>query len=390
MKKLLSSVSVAVLAGAACVLSVQAQANDGDVEIHGFASQGYIKTTEENLYPVGNSGEGSFNFNDFGINFTKRLTPDLRVGLQLFAQDRGNFGNDNITLDWAYGDYRYQDWLGVRVGKVKIPLGLYNESRDNDALRNPILLPQGLYSDYFRDVTNSILGAGIYGTAPRTSAGKFSYQFYVGTLPLNNDSALAGALAASAMSSGPTYNYGLEWQPPVDGLRFAVTGLSTEWATTFGNPAAPTNLTIEPFQRQIFSVEYVRDSLTLNAEYGLEDLDFDWGFGGPIQKRQGDSWYIGSAYRFTDWMELGAYYNEYYQDRNHRDGSSAAVFGVPNDFNMYQKDFAVTVRFDPMRDVVVKFEGHLLKGTALNWLDFTPADMVKDWTLFAAKVTYNF
>src|SRR3569833_1661158 len=122
---------------------------DADVEIFGFVSQGYIKTTKENQYPVGISGEGSYIFIDFGINFARRVAPRLRVGLLLFAQDRGNFGNDNITVDWAYGDYRHKDWLGVRVGKVKIPLGLYNESRDNDALRNPILLPQGLYSDYF-------------------------------------------------------------------------------------------------------------------------------------------------------------------------------------------------------------------------------------------------
>lgn len=390
MKNFLSSFSVAAIAGAVCIVLNPVHAADADVEIHGFASQGYIKTTEENEYPVGNSGQGSFNFNDFGINFTKRLAPDLRVGLQLFAQDRGNFGNDTITLDWAYGDYRYQDWLGVRVGKVKIPLGLYNESRDNDALRNPILLPQGLYSDYFRDVTNSVLGLGIYGTKQAGGAGKFAYQFNVGTLPLNSDSALAGALAATEMSSGPTYNYGLEWQPPVDGLRLAVTGLSTEWKTTFGNPAAPTHLSISPFQRQIYSVEYVRDKLTLNAEYGIENLDFDWGFGGPVEKRRGDSWYVGSAYRFTDWMELGAYYNAYYQDRNHRDGSNHLAYGMPNDFNMYQKDAALTLRLDPMRNVVVKFEGHVLQGTALNWLNFAPATMVKDWTLFAAKVTYNF
>ena len=390
MNKVLSSLSIAMIASAVFAPVVPAHA-DADVEIHGFVSQGYIKTTKENQYPVGNSGEGSYNFNDFGINFARRVAPRLRVGLQLFAQDRGNFGNDKITVDWAYGDYRHKDWLGVRVGKVKIPLGLYNESRDNDALRNPILLPQGLYSDYFRDVTNSILGAGIYGTGPYTPMGKFAYQFYVGTLPLNNDSALAGALQASSMTSGPTYSYGLEWQPPVDGLRVAVTGLSTEWSTTFGNPAAPTTLTINPFQRQFFSVEYVRNNLTLNAEYGLEDLDFDWSFAPSIEKRRGDSWYVGSAYRFTDWMELGAYYNEYYVDRNHRDGSSHNSFnGFPNDFNMYQKDLAVTVRFDPMRNVVVKLEGHLLQGTALNWLDFTPADMVKDWTLFAVKATYNF
>src|SRR3569832_1240775 len=386
MNKLLSSLSVAVIAGAVCITPSQAE----DVEIHGFASQGYIKSSNGNQYPVSDSADGSFNFNDFGINFSKQLSPELNVSRQLFAQSRCNLGKDVVTVDWAYGDYRYQDWLGVRVGKVKIPLGHYNESRDIDALRNPILLPQGLYSDYFRDVTNSVLGLGIYGTKQTGGAGKNAKQNNDGTKPHKNDSALAGALAATAMSSGPTYNYGLEWQPPVDGVRLAVTGLSTEWKTTFGNPAAPTHLSINPFVRQIYSVEYVRDKLTLNAEYGLENLDFDWDIDKPVEKRRGDSWYVGSAYRFTDRMELGAYYNEYYQDRNHRDGSNHAAYGMPNDFNMYQKDAAVTLRLDPMRNVVVKFEGHALQGTALNWLNFAPASMVKDWTLFAAKVTYNF
>lgn len=390
MNKMLSSASAAVILG----LSFSAPGfAAGDVEIHGFASQGYVKTTKENEYPVGNSGEGSYNFNDFGINFSKRLSPQLRVGLQLFAQDRGNFGNDTITVDWAYGDYRYEDWLGARAGKIKIPLGLYNESRDNDALRNPIFLPQGIYSDYFRDVTNSVLGFGVYGTRPLGGAGRVSYQLNIGTLPLNEDSALSGALSAMSMSSGATYNYGLEWQTPVNGLRVATTGLSTEWATTFGNPASPMNVSIEPFKRYFYSLEYVKNNLTLNAEYGIENLDFTWTPANPttFQPRRGDSWYVGAAYRFTDWMEVGSYYNEYYQDRNNRDGSNhATTYGMPNDFNMYQKDFALTVRFDPVPNVVVKFEGHAIQGTALNWLNFAPATMVKDWTLFAAKVTYNF
>src|SRR3569833_4208701 len=153
----------------------------------------------------------SNNFKNYAKKFERRVTPRLRVTLHLFTQERGNFGNDKITVDWAYGDYRHKDWLGVRVGKVKIPLGLYNESRDNDALRNPFQLPQCLYSDYFRVVTNSILGAGIYGTGPYTPMGKFAYLFYVGTLPLNNDSALAGALQASSKTTGPTYCFVFVW-----------------------------------------------------------------------------------------------------------------------------------------------------------------------------------
>src|SRR3569832_462010 len=85
MNKALSSLSIAMIASAIFAPVVPAHA-ESDVEIHGFVSQGYIKTTKENQYPVGNSGEGSYNFNDFGINFTRRLAPDLRVGLQHFAK----------------------------------------------------------------------------------------------------------------------------------------------------------------------------------------------------------------------------------------------------------------------------------------------------------------
>src|SRR3569832_2482640 len=131
MNKALSSLSIAMIASAIFAPVVPAHA-ESDVEIHGFVSQGYIKTTKENQYPVGNSGEGSYNFNDFGINFTRRLAPDLRVGLQLFTQDRGNFNNNNNTKKKTNNNKQNQEKQKKQNNKVKIPLGLYNESRDND------------------------------------------------------------------------------------------------------------------------------------------------------------------------------------------------------------------------------------------------------------------
>src|SRR3569623_2709201 len=230
MKRLLSSISAALIAGAALTTAGYA-ADDG--EIDGFASQGYIKSSNGNQYPVSDSADGSFNFNDFGINFAKKLSPDLRGGLHLFAQNRGNLGKDVVTVDWAYGDYRYQDWLGMRVGKVNIPLGLYNTSRDNDALRNPILLPQGIYSDYYRDLTNALLGAGVYGTKQLGGAGKLSYEFNVGEPPINTESAVALVMGdVQAMGSDASYNYGFECQTPVEGLRLAASGLWSKWTGT--------------------------------------------------------------------------------------------------------------------------------------------------------------
>src|SRR5712692_7441501 len=89
------------------------------IEVHGFASQGFIKTTDNNY--LAHSKDGSFEFTEAGINFTKELTDKLRFGLQLFGRKLGPTGDYNAKLDWFYVDYRWADWLGLRAGRVKLP-----------------------------------------------------------------------------------------------------------------------------------------------------------------------------------------------------------------------------------------------------------------------------
>lgn len=49
------------------------------VEVHGFISQGFIKSTQ-NEYLAKSKNFGSFEFSEIGFNFTKVLAPDLRAG----------------------------------------------------------------------------------------------------------------------------------------------------------------------------------------------------------------------------------------------------------------------------------------------------------------------
>src|SRR5688572_13264616 len=113
------------------------------VEIHGFVSQGFIVTTDNDY--LAESERGSFEMAEVGINFTRALTDRLRAGVQLFARDLGDIGDYDATVDWFYLDYRWHDRLGLRAGRVKLPFGLYNDTSDIDAARVPILLPQSVY-----------------------------------------------------------------------------------------------------------------------------------------------------------------------------------------------------------------------------------------------------
>src|SRR6185503_15024381 len=110
------------------------------------------------------------------------------------ARDVGALRDAAPRLDWAYLDFHWRPWLGLRAGTIKMPFGLYNEYVDVDAARLPILLPTSVYPLRNRDVLISHTGAAIYGTATLGTAGEVEYQAWLGTLTIpRNALELSGA-----------------------------------------------------------------------------------------------------------------------------------------------------------------------------------------------------
>ena len=140
------------------------------IDIHGYISQGYLISNRNNF--LANTENGTFHFNELGINFSTELTEKIRLGIQFAARDLGDSGNDKVIIDWAYADYQWRDWLGLRLGKIKMPVGFYNKTRDIDMLRTFILLPQGIYLENYRDACTSVnTPASSIGRASRSTSG---------------------------------------------------------------------------------------------------------------------------------------------------------------------------------------------------------------------------
>src|SRR4051812_556108 len=152
-----------------------------DLQVHAFVSPGFILTSAR-VNSLARSRDGSFEFAEAGINFTKPLSEQLRVGLQLFTRDLGPSGNYTPQVDWFYLDYRFLDWLGLRAGRGKLPFGLYNETSDVDAARVPILLPQSLYPAEGRNFLLAQTGGEIYGYLQLGGMGLGEYRLYGGTI----------------------------------------------------------------------------------------------------------------------------------------------------------------------------------------------------------------
>src|SRR5581483_5913803 len=161
------------------------------------------------------------------------------------------------------------------------------------------------------------------------------------------------------------------WNTPIDGLR---AGLGYQHAFDF-DPRETINLgpfgkihTDTPYDVDIgqASIEYTWKAWTFQAEYLRSWISSLGSQSGTVN----DSWYIGASYRFNKWMQAGTYYNEYYSDVHNRNGA-----GTPVPSDAFQKDWAISLRFDPKPWWIVKVEGHYIDGTAL--LDNNSANPVR-------------
>jgi hypothetical protein len=134
------------LAGAAA--SAEEAVSSPRFQYHGFLSQGYLKSSGNNFYGKSRDAGGSFEYYELGLNGTFQIVHRLSVSAQVLARRAGNT-EDDVRLDFAFLDYRFVDLgaarAGLRLGRVKNPFGLYNETRDVFATRPSILLPETVY-----------------------------------------------------------------------------------------------------------------------------------------------------------------------------------------------------------------------------------------------------
>ena len=198
-----------------------------DINIHGFFSQGYLKSDRDDF--IAETSKGSFQFNEAGLMFSTDLNDQLHIGMQFFARRLGNLGNDSLMLDWVFADYRWQDWMGFRIGKMKTPFGLYNEIRDIDMLRTSIILPQSVYFESWREAFFSCKGLGVYGELLLDKMGRISYQLLGGEATVPTDGGIAHYIERHGYGDIEKFEdlnsivANLVWNTPVNGLKFGGT-----------------------------------------------------------------------------------------------------------------------------------------------------------------------
>jgi len=408
-------------------LSTTVQAVEvGGVAIHGFVSQGYIKTDDVNY--LAETKKGTYQFNEAGINFNYTKNK-LRVGAQVFSRDLGDLGNNDVVLDWAMGEYRIFDELGVRAGRIKMPFGFYNQGRDVDLLRTPIFLPSAVYDEGLRDVVNAYNGFGLFGILDAKVVGDFEYELFIGSMSLEEDGlfiqdkmedvritlendlplGITGAASGMTVDCERASGGSLRWTTPVPGLRLGVSALTTDMEVNTdlelmvsplmipGGLTVPAKAWVDVrAESQVFSGEFTWDRLTLASEYNhlrlastdhmqQELLKID--SSDDVVSHEG-GWYASGTYQVLDWLTLGLYYSEFYADLEDKDGDQLGGH-TPKSY-AWQKEWVPTLRFDPVQNWVIKLETHFVDGSARCYNFNNTYKRADNWNLYAIKTSYSF
>jgi hypothetical protein len=370
---------------------------DLNIQIHGYATQGFLYTTNNNIFTT-TSSDGSPEWTEAVVNVSAQPIPKLRVGVQARYFLLGNFG-DAITLDWAAADYKFNDKFGVRFGKVKTPSGLFNETQDIDPSYMWSLLPQSIYPITSRNSILAHYGGVVYGTVNLQKAGKLEYRGWGGEREIEGNDGYWTSLVEEGITlpsgtSGAETGGALHWKTPVTGLMLGSSlarfnSFSAPLVDTYVVPAGPSKgitittpgtfavskETVPNFfgrydkNKLMFASEYTRQAGSLTLE-GVSPVPDEFNLRG---------WYGMGSYKITDKFSAGVYVSQYF------DKSS------PLGPSRYSKDWAISGRYDFNQYLYAKAEEHIIDGTAIGYdANLNPGGLKPNTKLTILKMGVSF
>ncbi len=367
-------------------------------QIHGFLSQGYVNTSDNRWY--GDSEEGSWDLREIGLNASIRPVPYLQLSGQFLSRTAGRMGNGEIGVDYALLDWtalsNADKRVGARLGRIKNPLGFFNETRDVAFTRPGIFLPQSVYFDRVRDLMLSSDGMHLYADW-RLDDAELMLQLGVGKplVDVNVEATFLGREFQGDLSSlGPVWMGKLAYERDGGRLRFALSGVigSLDFQRGPDDPPPPFLESGDiDFELLIASFQYNEEVWSLTAEFLTQEVV--WNDMGTIypSRNPGQGYYLQFDLRPIPQWEFFLRYGERIPNTNDRDGSKTEMATGAPAHTQFAKEWVLGARWDPTDSLMVRAEYHHVDGAA--WLsnrEIARKDTERFWNMLAILVSYRF
>jgi hypothetical protein len=369
-----------------------------DYQVHGFAAQAYLVSEGNNYF--GESTEGSHDFYEAALNGSVVLGSGLLASAQVMVRDAGLTDTGKPRLDYALIDWNAIQGVngsaGIRIGRVKNAMGLFNDTRDVIFARPGILLPQSVYYDGMglRGIFFSSDGAQLYGSR---TLGRHELSLSVNGA-LNRDftrkerQVLIGGSGFGAMPDEievrdlfftqllDTYDGG-RW---TFGLSHAQAQLNVEPSATF-----PIDADLRA-KLYVASVRYNAERFSVTGEYMYTRSKTRSQVLGDSASSS-DGGYVQLDVRVTPTWSAYARYDATFADADDRDGREAAETpGVDRD-SRFAHDLMLGASWKPDAHWGLWAEVHRIYGTATApALDNPDGADDERWTLFTVMAAFRF
>lgn len=148
MKLLRSCATVALL--------VSSAAHAQDWHYNGFVNQALITTSDNFMF--GETDDNlSLDYRELALIVNGSVLPQVDFSSQLLSRKAGIADDGTPRVDYAFLSWQFYESVsfthGFRLGRLKAPIGFFNDLRDSPFSRNGVFLPQSVYVDRVRNFT---------------------------------------------------------------------------------------------------------------------------------------------------------------------------------------------------------------------------------------------
>jgi hypothetical protein len=330
-------------AGAAGAVELGSQ-----VDLHGFGSQDYVQSSD-NAYLDADS-RGTWRNNFLGLVGAVTLSEKSK----LWGQFQAN-STEASRFTWFFVDYQLSEQTRVHVGRIKFPMGLYNDTIDTKFLQLSSLEP-GIYQGASDFMYNAYTGVGLDTDRSLGSAGAIAVQLYAGE---NYDPA-----PESDHRDRQLYGTRVTYTTPLDGLRFML-------SFNRGEVQFPADNTFVNEQRLMFSADYTANDWDLKSEYITHSF----------RGVDANGYYFQAGRTFSEKWTPFVRYDVVNLDRAHS-----------GDDSFSQKMLVAGLGYKVLANAVVRGEAHFNQGYALPVATevVAPGAGKRDWTLFVLGIHFIF
>ncbi|MEM9558554.1 MAG: hypothetical protein AAGC60_30155 [Acidobacteriota bacterium] len=356
-----------VLAVTACGLllaaALTAQESDRDkFQVHGFLTQAYadasfaeggVSTPLASELTLGIPEDGTTDYRFLALQFRYEITDKDIVIVQLSSRRLGDSPiqtvEDEIELDWAFYERRLTENTSLKVGRVQIPLGIFNEIRDVGTIL-PFYRPSFVFYSEGSFTSETVDGILLSHTFFSETDWSLDADVYYGEFDLIE--ATSGFAEAPAVIARAEDAYGgqLWLNTPVLGLRFGAGFQQRDVTEGLEGVFRPVDGASD-FDDYWFSVDAVFNKWVARAEWREIEGVLDSPLFGFVSTATQTNSYAQLGYHFTDKIRL--YVQAEYADIENVSSS----FTRPQEFDD-RRDYGIALNYLFSPNVVAKLEYH--------------------------------